>query len=301
MQLTCVCTYIHINNIMLTCINAYSNHWKSYVHVCIRKYVYPRNDYTCKCIYTMYMYIAKWVYVYAYYMYMHVCCAQVLGVRQGDLDLHGRRRLRTWTRLGQTARANTTTITLSQAVDWRQGDRIVIAATGKDGNETEENEIVSASSDGVTLTLSEKLRFEHLGITEHFEGGHSIELRAEVGLLSHNVIVEGSRRGTEGVGGLGEDQYGVQIMIHRIGPYSTPIRIEHTEVRFAGQAFRLGRYAIHFHLTGSMIGSYIRNCAIHHSNNRALTAHGVHDLLIEGNVAYDIKGHTFFVVRGIRG
>ncbi len=45
-----------------------------------------------------------------------------------------------------------------------------------------------------------------------------------------------------------------------------------------------------------MSGSYIKNCAIHHSNNRAITAHGVHDLLIEGNVAYDIKGHTFFVV-----
>ena len=46
-----------------------------------------------------------------------------------------------------------------------------------------------------------------------------------------------------------------------------------------------------------MNGSYIRNCAIHHSNNRALTAHGVHNLLVEGNVAYDIKGHAFFVVR----
>ena len=45
-----------------------------------------------------------------------------------------------------------------------------------------------------------------------------------------------------------------------------------------------------------MNGSYVRYCAIHHSNNRAITAHGVHDLLIEGNVAYDIKGHAYFVV-----
>jgi len=73
-------------------------------------------------------------------------------------------------------------------------------------------------------------------------------------------------------------------------------RIEHTEVRFGGQAFRLGRYAIHFHLSGLMRGSYIRHCSIHHSNNRAITAHGVHELLIEGNVAYDVKGHMFFVV-----
>ena len=45
-----------------------------------------------------------------------------------------------------------------------------------------------------------------------------------------------------------------------------------------------------------MRGSYIRHCSIHHSNNRAITAHGVHDLLIEGNVGYDVKGHMFFVV-----
>ena len=74
------------------------------------------------------------------------------------------------------------------------------------------------------------------------------------------------------------------------------LRIEHTEVRHMGQAFRLGRYAIHFHLSGTVNGSYVRNCAIHHSFNRALTAHGIHNLLVEGNVAYDIMGHTYFVV-----
>ena len=222
-------------------------------------------------------------------------------MRQGDLDLHGRPRLRTWTRLAEMAPVNSTSLVLQEPVDWRQGDKIVIAATGKDGNETEENEIVSVSDDGLSIVLLSQLGYNHLGVTENFPGGHSIEMRAEVGLLSHNVIVEGSQlAGTDGTLGLGEDQYGMQIMVHRIGPYSTPIRIEHTEVRYAGQAFRLGRYAIHFHLTGTMDGSYVRNCAIHHSNNRAITAHGVHDLLVEGNVAYDIKGHTFFVVSGIR-
>ena len=78
--------------------------------------------------------------------------------------------------------------------------------------------------------------------------------------------------------------------------FAPTYRIEHTEIRYGGQAFRLGRYAIHFHLSGTMKGSYIRHCSIHHSNNRAITAHGVHELLIEGNVGYDVKGHMFFVV-----
>ena len=62
---------------------------------------------------------------------------QVLGVRQGHLDLHGCPRNVTWTRLASTAQANTSTLTLQQDVDWRAGDRIVIAPTGKNGNETE--------------------------------------------------------------------------------------------------------------------------------------------------------------------
>ena len=62
---------------------------------------------------------------------------QVLGVRQGHLDLHGRPRHVTWTQLAMTAMANTTSLTLQQPVDWGPGDRIVIAPTGKNGNETE--------------------------------------------------------------------------------------------------------------------------------------------------------------------
>jgi len=48
--------------------------------------------------------------------------------------------------------------------------------------------------------------------------------RAEVGLLSHNVVVQGSRLNSGGLDELGADQYGSQIMIHRMGPHPTPIR-----------------------------------------------------------------------------
>lgn len=58
-------------------------------------------------------------------------------MRQGQLDLHGRPHAVTWTRLAETARANSTTLTLQQEVDWEAGDRIVVAPTQKDGNETE--------------------------------------------------------------------------------------------------------------------------------------------------------------------
>lgn len=66
-----------------------------------------------------------------------ILLSQVLGVRQGHLDLHGCPRNVTWTRLAETALANATSLTLQQEVDWVAGDRIVVAPTGKNGNETE--------------------------------------------------------------------------------------------------------------------------------------------------------------------
>jgi len=62
---------------------------------------------------------------------------QVLAVRQGELDLHGRPRNVTWVRLAATANQNSSTLSLQQAVDWLPGNQIVIASTTKDGNETE--------------------------------------------------------------------------------------------------------------------------------------------------------------------
>ncbi len=97
------------------------------------------------------------------------------------------------------------------------------------------------------------------------------------------------------------DQFGSQIMFfakEADGHWSTG-RIEYVEVTHAGQAFRLGRYPIHFHLNGDVTGNYVRGCAIHHTFNRAVTIHAVHNLLVEHNVAYNIMGHAYFLEDGI--
>ena len=63
-------------------------------------------------------------------------------------------------------------------------------------------------------------------------------------------------------------------MLHK-GPNDKVVgRIEYVEVTRAGQAFRLGRYPIHFHLNGdSLNGSYLEDDGIHHTFNRAVTVH----------------------------
>ncbi|XP_062574409.1 fibrocystin-L-like [Saccostrea cucullata] len=219
------------------------------------------------------------------------------------------------------------TIVLREAVTWKAGDKVVIATTSHrhSQKETELRVIQSVASDNRTITLTEPLKYEHLGVTETFDGT-DVDFRAEVGMLSRNIIVRGDsnpefvekieacpdgfdtgefatqtcfqgRFGEE----MGSDQFGAQIMIHspeQSGSMSHA-RLEYVEVTHAGQAFRLGRYPIHFHLNGDTNGSYVRGCGIYNTFNRAINIHGSHNVLVEHNVAYNVMGGAFFFEDGI--
>jgi len=52
--------------------------------------------------------------------------------------------------------------------------------------------IASVSADGRTLTLTEPLRYTHLGVSVTLPDGTVFEARAEVGLLTRNIVVRGS-------------------------------------------------------------------------------------------------------------
>lgn len=82
-------------------------------------------------------------------------------------------------------------------------------------------------------------------------------MRAEVGLLSRNIVFRGDP-GTSAA-----NQYGGHIMLHAGGERPVVGRIENIELTDVGQAFKLGRYPIHFHMSGNVQHSYIRNNAIH--------------------------------------
>ena len=114
-------------------------------------------------------------------------------------------------------------------------------------------------------------------------------MRAEVGLLSRNVVFRGDPE-TSAL-----NQFGAHIMLHSKGDESVIGRIENIELRDVGQAFQLGRYPIHFHMIGTVHNSYVKSNSIHHTYNRAVTIHGVHYLRVINNLAYKTMGHTFFI------
>ncbi|XP_004431348.1 PREDICTED: fibrocystin-L [Ceratotherium simum simum] len=255
--------------------------------------------------------------------------AKTLAVREGILDLHGLPVPVVWTRLAHTAKAGERTLILQEAVTWKPGDTIVVASTGhrRSQRENEKRTIASVSAAGVHITLTVPLNYTHLGITVTLPDGTLFEARAEVGILTRNILIRGSdnvewndkipvcpdgfdigefatQTCLQGKFGeeIGSDQFGGCIMFHAPMPGANMVtgRIEYVEIFHAGQAFRLGRYPIHWHLLGDLqFKSYVRGCAIHQAYNRAVTIHNTHHLLVERNIIYDIKGGAFFIEDGI--
>ncbi|XP_063862995.1 fibrocystin-L-like [Scylla paramamosain] len=191
--------------------------------------------------------------------------------------------------------------------------------------ENEVRTIASVSEDGLEVTLTEALEHTHLSVTQTL-GGHTVETHAEVGLLTHNVKIQGNvgtdfsvaiegcdtsfrpdqhatqscfngQHGDE----IGGDQFGATVILSGKFPDLDLVMgcIEYVEVTKAGQAFQLGRYPLHFHLAGDMGGSYIRRCSIHHTYNRAVTMHARNNLLVEHNVVYNNMGHAIFTEDGV--
>ena len=96
----------------------------------------------------------------------------------------------TWTFLASTAQAGDITIDLLEEVEWYVGDEIVIATTGLRHSQIETETRTITGISGSTLTLDEALVYKHLGETVTY-GSDTLEARAEVGLLTHNVVVRG--------------------------------------------------------------------------------------------------------------
>lgn len=103
---------------------------------------------------------------------------------------------------------------------------------------------------------------------------------------------------------LGTDQFGATIMLSGTmrdanSPESVIGRFSNVELFHVGQAYRLGRYPIHFHMNGDMSSSYVVECAIHESFNRATNIHASNYLTIESNFIYNIMGGAFFLEDGV--
>eukprot|EP00898_Chlorokybus_atmophyticus_P004648 jgi/Chlat1/5184/Chrsp33S05041 len=110
-----------------------------------------------------------------------------------DIEAGTKRRVTAWTHLGATVAAGDTVITLeAPGADWYTGDAIVIASTDFEYKNAEKRTITARLS-ATQYTLDAPLEHSHYGDALPMTvGSHTMELRAEVGLLSHNVRIVGA-------------------------------------------------------------------------------------------------------------
>lgn len=206
----------------------------------------------------------------------------------GRIELHGARRADVdWAVLAEPARPGDTSLALAlvepnkTVLGWRPGDLLAIAPSGRDPLQAEAVTVTAVS--GTRVAFSPPLRFSHSAELATI-AGRVVDERAEVGLLTRNIVVQGGGDGVaRQIGGH------IMIMAGSIG------RIEGTELRNMGQMGRLGRYPIHWHLTGFAPIDYARFNSIWNSFHRAVVLHRTDGVEVRGNVAANVWSHTYVV------
>ena len=216
-----------------------------------------------------------------------------IGAMSGaTIELHGKEKI-SWTHLGAKASAGSNTITMSEPVDWEIGDEIVIVSSRTNWKEAEKRTISTISDDKLRISFNEALKFPHFSAIKTYtrttdNKTWTADLRAEVGLLSHNIKIQGHESSEQtGFGG------------HIMAMINSTLNASNIELYRMGQKAKLGKYPWHWHLLADFgKGQYFKNSSIHKSFNRAITIHGTSYTTVDNNFFYDHIGHGVFLEDG---
>ena len=224
----------------------------------------------------------------------------LLALMGGTINLHGEDRVE-WTVIDANVNAGSSQLTMAQAVDWGAGDEILLVSSTGDWNEMEKLTISSVTGGGTLVNLTSNLSYFHSGTVEQYTRPSdsktwTADMRAEVGLLTRNITVQGAADSTS-------TGFGAHIMVHGSdngAMTAGAAYIEGVEIYRGGQESQLARYPFHWHLLGGdATGQYFRDNVVHDSFNRGITIHGTDNVTIDNNFFYNTIGHTVFLEDGV--
>ncbi|XP_031305717.2 inactive cell surface hyaluronidase CEMIP2 isoform X1 [Camelus dromedarius] len=191
---------------------------------------------------------------------------------------------------------------LDDVSSWKPGDQIVVASTDYSMYQAEEFTLLPCPEcSRFQVKVKETPKFLHMG--EIVDG---VDMRAEVGILTRNVVIQGEMEdscyGENQCQFFDYDTFGGHVMIKK---NFTSVHLSHVELKHMGQQ-HLGRYPVHFHLCGDVDykggyrhATFVDGLSIHHSFSRCITVHGTNGLLIKDTIGFDTLGHCFFLEDGI--
>ncbi|XP_070287607.1 cell surface hyaluronidase CEMIP2 isoform X2 [Myotis yumanensis] len=192
---------------------------------------------------------------------------------------------------------------LDDVGSWKPGDQIVVASTDYSMYQAEEFTLLPCPEcSRFQVKVKETPQFLHMG--EIIDG---VDMRAEVGILTRNVVIQGEMEdscyGENQCQFFDYDTFGGHVTIRK---NFTSVHLSYVELKHMGQQQQLGRYPVHFHLCGDVDhrGGYrhrtsVDGLSIHHSFSRCITVHGTDGLLIKDTIGFDTLGHCFFLEDGV--
>ncbi|XP_038625586.1 cell surface hyaluronidase isoform X1 [Tachyglossus aculeatus] len=191
---------------------------------------------------------------------------------------------------------------VDDASGWKPGDQIVVASTDYSMYQAEEFTLLPCPEcNNYQVKVKETPQFLHMG--EIVDG---VDMRAEVGVLTRNVIIKGEMEtacyGDNQCQFFNYDTFGGHIMIKK---NFSSVHLSHVELKHMGQQ-QTGSYPVHFHHCGDVDDkggyrpqTYVDGLSIHHCFSRCISIHATNGLLIKDTIGFDTLGHCFFLEDGI--
>ncbi|MEM7511712.1 MAG: G8 domain-containing protein, partial [Bacteroidota bacterium] len=159
----------------------------------------------------------------------------------------------TWTRTKDIISPGDSLLTAVDSLDWPINAEVVLVSTGFSPEETESGTIYNQYGDHMSLASP----VVHTHTADYSKKrNRTLDQRAEIGLLSHNVIIQGDQ-------GAAYNQKGPIIRVKDKGR----IQVEGAEFRFLGNKENMDGMAICFEEEQADTISFIKNSSLHHFGN----------------------------------
>ena len=220
--------------------------------------------------------------------------SKVLAVlKGGQLNLHGKARSASWTRLESNAVAGTRGIKLpaGAAMGWPVGEELMISTSSHDLHQTEVATLSAASSSG-DVELAETLSYDHNGELYSFAGvdGDGYDGRAIVASLTRNVRIYGI--------GDAQDSWGCSMIIQGRA------YVERVELRYCGKRGASGTGTVFPAVLvdgrgPGTISGYFRDSVVRQSYSDALATRG--RVNFRNSLEFEVTGNLVFSALGGTG
>lgn len=167
----------------------------------------------------------------------------------------------------------------------KAGDQLLVASASHSWDDDTVRTVSSVNATTGIITLGAEISRSLPGLN----GPGESEFAVEVAILSRSVTFEAQDDNPQ-------SQIGGHLIVYHTP--DVPQLLSGVHFRNMGQGGILGRYPIHFHLSGNS-PSTISGNVVTQSNQRCYVIHQTNGVTVANNVAYATKGHCYITENGL--